>query len=83
MTSRKITEFGWKIKKELIERRMDQKEFCRLYNIPGISSFQHYLRYEAGDEISQTHIAELLNIEEGERTEGKGRQENAGHSNQS
>jgi predicted transcriptional regulator len=82
MTSRKITEFGWKIKKELIERRMDQKEFCRLYNIPE-SRLSNIICGTRPATKYRKRIAELLNIEEGERTEGKGRQENAGHSNQS
>jgi antitoxin HigA-1 len=29
-----ITPFGWAIKKRLTELEMDQKEFCRRYNIP-------------------------------------------------
>ncbi|WP_036644869.1 hypothetical protein [Paenibacillus sp. oral taxon 786] len=31
---RPITAFGWEIKKRLAELRMDQREFCRLYDIP-------------------------------------------------
>ncbi|MBY0054784.1 XRE family transcriptional regulator [Brevibacillus agri] len=31
---RPITAFGWAIKKRLAELQLDQREFCRLHNIP-------------------------------------------------
>lgn len=34
MARKPITDFGWEIKKKLTERKLDQKQFCRLHNIP-------------------------------------------------
>ncbi|PZM65686.1 XRE family transcriptional regulator [Paenibacillus dendritiformis] len=31
---RPVTAFGWEIKRRLAEMQMDQREFCRKYNIP-------------------------------------------------
>ncbi|BFH11008.1 XRE family transcriptional regulator [Paenibacillus melissococcoides] len=31
---RPITALGWEIKKRLAELQLDQREFCRLHNIP-------------------------------------------------
>ncbi|MDF2723947.1 MAG: Rha family transcriptional regulator [Paenibacillus sp.] len=44
-----ITSFGWAIKKRLVELQMDQKEFCRRYNIP---------EYRLSNLISGTRKAE-------------------------
>lgn len=44
-----ITPFGWTIKKRLAELHLDQKEFCRRYNIP---------EYRLSNLISGTRKAE-------------------------
>lgn len=63
MTSRKITEFGWKIKKELIKRKMDQKEFCRLHNIPE-SRLSNIICGTRPAVKYRRRVASLLNIED-------------------
>lgn len=44
-----INSFGWTIKKRLAELQIDQKEFCRRYNIP---------EYRLSNLISGTRKAE-------------------------
>lgn len=58
-----ITPFGWAIKRRLAELELDQKEFCRRYNIPA---------YRLSNLISGTRkaeqyrklVMEVLNLEE-------------------
>lgn len=63
LSHKDITDFGWKVKKKLAESRMDQKTFCKRYNIPEsrLSNIIHGRR-KAYQYRSQ--VAKILKIED-------------------
>ncbi|MFB9329942.1 XRE family transcriptional regulator [Paenibacillus aurantiacus] len=58
-----ITPFGWAIKRRLAELELDQKEFCRRYDIP-VYRLSNLISGTRKAEQYRKLVMEVLDIEE-------------------
>ncbi|QGP91678.1 hypothetical protein MGLY_10200 [Neomoorella glycerini] len=63
MRKRQLTSFGVAVKKALLEKRISQKEFCQVYNIPE-NRLSEILYGDRPGKKYREKIAEILDIDQ-------------------